>query len=36
MMDEVEKEENVTFYKDFYKEVASVLKKDNPVLLVPV
>lgn len=29
MMDEVEKEENVTFYKDFYKEVASVLKKDN-------
>ena len=29
MMDEVEKEENVTFYKDFYKEAASVLKKDN-------
>lgn len=29
MMDEVEKEENVTFYKDFYKEAASILKKDN-------
>lgn len=29
MMEEVEKEENVTFYKDFYKEAASVLKKDN-------
>ena len=28
MMEEVEKEENVTFYKDFYKEAASVLKKD--------
>ena len=29
MMDEVEKEEKVTFYKDFYKEAASILKKDN-------